>query len=300
MNYIDFEQENQFYVAMVQEDGTVKYQKYHAEHIIAGDTDSGYFKLPDAFNELTNEETVEICDEICDITNKSFDDFCQNVFNMPASRNGSIAADREAVSDKSLFLTKKRYIMHVINMEGEWVDELKIKGVEIIKSDTSPIVKKMLMELVNMILDDKNRDQVKARIKTMKEEFYNAPITQISSPASCKTLLKAQRQLEETGTLKGCHYSARAAIFYNSMCSDRDTIIRAGDKVGIVYIRNPKSKYVAYPIDAQELPDWLDDLIIDYDAEWEKADKKLNNYLTSMGWDITSLNKNLKKELFGF
>ena len=300
MIYEDFKDINRFYVPIPLDDGTIKYTEYHADNIIAGDTDSGYFKLPSTFDDLSNQEVVELCDEICEVTNASFDEYCSRVFNMPSSRNGSIAADREAVSDKSLFLTKKRYIMHIVNMEGKWVDELKIKGVEIIKSDTAPIVKKMLMELVNMILDDKTREEVLLRIKAMKTEFYSASLKELASPAGCKTLLKAQKQLEETGAMKGAHYSARAAIFYNSMCSDRDTFVRAGDKVGIVYIRHPRSKYFAYPIDATELPDWIDDIIIDYDAEWEKADKKLTNYLTSMGWDLASRNTQLKKELFGF
>jgi DNA polymerase elongation subunit (family B) len=300
MIYKDFQEINRFFVPIPQDDGNILYTEYHADNIIAGDTDSGYFKLPSTFDQLSNEEVVEICDEICEITNASFDEYCSRVFNMPKERKGSIAADREAVSDKSLFLTKKRYIMHIVNMEGKWVDELKIKGVEIIKSDTAPIVKKMLMELVSMILDDRTRTEVMNRIKGMKKEFYAAEIKDLASPSGCKTLLKAQKQLEETGTMKGAHYSARAAIFYNSMCSDRDTFVRAGDKVGIVYIRHPQSKYLAYPIDATELPKWIDDIIIDYDAEWEKADKKLTNYLTSMGWDMVSRNNQTKKDLFGF
>lgn len=299
--YNDFEQINHFWLPVQNVDGSVKMQEYYANFQQAGDTDSCYMGVPDVLQGIEDiDEFTDICDDIAAITNEGFNDFCKMAFNMPDSRKGSVAADREAISDKSLFLTKKRYIMHLVNMEGEKVDKLKIMGVEIIKSDTSAAVKKLLMDLVNFILDGKDMDFVLNEVSNMKSWFYEQSYRDVCIPASCKTFLAAQKTVEATGSMKGLHYSARAALFYNTQCQTNDVQVRAGDKIGIVYIKHPDSKYIGFPVDADFLPDWMDDIIIDYATMWDKAYKKLTNYLESMGWDIASRKKEVKKSLFGF
>lgn len=299
MSYIDFEQTNKFWLPVVQSDGSIKMEKYFSNFQTAGDTDSCYMKIPESMHCLGEDEITEICDEVASITNDAFNGFCASAFNMPESRFGTIAADREAISDKALFLSKKRYIMHLVNMEGEKVDKLKIMGVEIIKSDTSKFTKKILMAMVNLILDGCSRDEVLERIKEHKNSIYDADIQDLASPAGCRTLLKAYKQLEEVGDLKGIHHTARSAIFYNTQCGVKDQKIRAGDKIGIVYIKHPKSKYLGFPKDAPYLPDWLDDIVIDYATHWEKTMVKITNYLESMEWDSRSMTQNLRKDLFG-
>ncbi|WGH49526.1 DNA polymerase [Alishewanella phage vB_AspM_Slicko01] len=299
MEYTDFEEENKFWLPVEQVDGSIKMTKYHSNFQVAGDTDSCYMRIPEEFNILEKGEMIEFCDQIASITNDGFDGFCKSAFNMPESRFGTIAADREAVSDKSLFLSKKRYIMHLVNMEGKDVDKLKIMGVEIIKSDTSKFTKKILMDVVNMILDGKQREEVLATIKERKSMIYDAELHDLATPAGCRTILKAYKQLEETGGLKGIHFTARSAIFYNTLCGDKDQKIRAGDKIGIIYIKNTKSKYLGFPKDATYLPDWMDDIVIDYDTHWDKSFKKIENYLESMGWDNKSMTQSIRSNLFG-
>lgn len=299
MIYNDFEKTNEFWLPVVKDDGSLKMEKYFSNFQTAGDTDSCYMKVPEELHDLDEDDITQICDDVAGITNEAFDLYCNSVFNMPTTRFGTIAADREAISDKALFLSKKRYIMHLVNMEGEKVDKLKIMGVEIIKSDTSKFTKKILMTMVNLILDGCNRDQVLEKINEHKNSIYDCDIHDLASPAGCRTLLKAYKQLEEIGTLKGIHHTARSAIFYNSLCGVKDQIIRAGDKIGIVYIKNPKSKYLGFPKDATYLPDWLDDIVIDYNTHWEKTLVKITNYLESMEWDNRSMTQNLRRNLFG-
>lgn len=298
-DYIDFQKTNHFWLPVVKPDNTIKMELYHSTFQTAGDTDSCYMKVPDMLHELGEDEITEICDEVAGITNEAFNDFCKSAFNMPEERFGTIAADREAISDKALFLSKKRYIMHLVNMEGEKVDKLKIMGVEIIKSDTSQFTKKILMAMVQLILDGCDRQQVLDRVAEHKSSIYDCTLQELASPAGCRTLLKAYKQLEEVGDLKGIHHTARSAIFYNDQCGVKDQKIRAGDKIGIIYIKHPRSKYLGFPKDAAYLPEWIDDIIIDYATHWDKTMVKITNYLESMGWDDRSMTQNLRKNLFG-
>lgn len=243
---------------------------------------------------------ISIADEVGDVINDSFPDFIQHAFNIPKDRKNSITTGREIVSDRSLFLSKKRYIMHVIDDEGERVDKLKIMGVEIKKSNTPDVVKDMLLDVVNMILDGLDGHVILSNIKKMKRDYQDEEIKRIATPMSCKGIRKGEEAYAETGSLKGIPWHVRAAMFYNSQCSVTDKKVVAGDKIGIVYIKNPKSKYIAYPIDINNFPSFMDELIVDWDTQWEKAYKKIEAYISSVGLDVKGRKRATRKELFGF
>lgn len=285
-------------------DGKYQWEYIHLNNLIYGDTDSAYLTL-DKMLEVVGEgqdldKIVEIADTVGEVTNLAFPDFCMHAFNCPADRAGVIKTARETVSDKSLFLSKKRYILHVVDDEGKRIDKLKIVGVELKKSDTSIAIKKLLGELVNMILDGLEMDHVLDTIDDMRRSFTEFTPHEIAKPISIKTLKKCEDMLAATGSDKGFPYQVRAAMFWNENCTNLDKRNLSGEKVALLYIRHPKSKYIAFPIDMVTFPDWFHQFNIDYDTEWEKAKKKLVNYLTAMGWDVASRKKAIREDLFGF
>lgn len=208
---------------------------------------------------------------------------------------------REVVSDKSFFLTKKRYIMHIINDEGEKVDKMKIMGVELIKSDTSIAVKTILREFVDLILNQGTDDQIIAlRDQTRRDFDHRWSYSELATPLNTKSLQKVIDTYKATGSLKGAHYSARAALFWNDMCEQADKPISAGEKIGLIYIKHPKSKYIGFPIDMQTPPLWWGDIYIDYKREWESALKKIENYLSVLGLDVLGRKQAIAKSMFEF
>lgn len=302
MEYNDFEELNTIWGWRDAPDGGYAFDKIEITNAIAGDTDSIMLTMERALEgkNVDVDELINIADTIGELTNETFPAFCEHAFNCPAERRDTIKTDREVVSDKSLFLSKKRYIMHVIDSEGQRVDKLKIMGVEIKKSDTSKAIKKMLMDLVNLILDGMDMDGVLSEIKRMKKDFKTFPVTEIAKPINVKTLKKCEDAFKMTGSEKGFPYQVRAAMFWNRQCGLKDSRIVPGDKIGLVYIKNKNSKYVGFPIDTTKFPSWFDELVIDYDTEWEKANKKLESYLSSIGWDVQGRKDSIRTELFGF
>lgn len=158
----------------------------------------------------------------------------------------------------------------------------------------------MLSELVNAILDGKTEEEVLSLVKKMKHDFKSKPANQIAKPINVKTLKKCQDMYDTTGDMKGFPYQVRAAMFWNSLCGNRDKKIVPGDKIGLIYIRDSRSKYIGFPIDIVEFPSWFSELVVDYETEWNKAHKKLESYLSSIGWDIQGRKDAIKKDLFGF
>lgn len=298
--HTDFEEENVVW-GWVHRNGVWDFAPVHIDNAVAGDTDSIMLSMQklvdDGFTE--QEDLIAAADEIASMTNESFPDFIQHAFNAPADRRLTVQTDREIVSDKSFFLTKKRYIMHVINEEGKPADKLKIMGVELKRSDTSEAVKSILRRIVDIILDDGDLDDIQKAIVEEKEKFYQLGYVDIAKPTGCKTLAKYEALYNETGSMKGVPYQSAAALFYNSLCGVSDKKVMPGDKLGIVYIRHPRSKYIAFPKDEDFFPPWLDDIMIDYDTNWAKAEKKINNFLEAMEWDLPSRKHQVAQDLFG-
>lgn len=280
------------------------YVPHTLRHLIFGDTDSCGIRLSAPLIEHLDtdpKQIVEFSDMIAELVNDSFPKYCMDIFNCPPDRSLIIDTAREVVSDKSFFLSKKRYIMHVINSEGKDVDELKVMGVELIKSDTSIAIKKILWEFVNLILDGGTDDDImELRRKTRLEWTTRWSFRELATPLNTKSLQKVIDTFNATGDLKGAHYSARAAIFWNDMCGQLDKPVSAGEKIGLIYIKHPKSKYIGFPIDMQSPPTWWGEIYIDYDREWKSAEKKIENYLTVLGLDVLSRKQEVAKSMFNF
>jgi hypothetical protein len=277
------------------------FEHIHVNHLIAGDTDSAMLKIPEVYaSKLTEEELIAKADEVGRRVNQSFPDFVQFAFNCPAVRSDSIKTAREVVADKGFYLSKKRYILHIIDSEGKRVDKMKIQGVEIKKTGTATFTKRILMEIVNMILDGADVHQLNSRIAEFKREYMDTSLLEIANISNCKTLKDAQDYYVAFGELrKGTHYTAKAAIHYNLKCTQYDSPIMPGEKIKLLYCRDVLN-VIGFPVDMTTLPEWFNDIIIDRELMWGKVNKTITNYLESMGFDLKSRKAALSRDLFGF
>jgi DNA polymerase elongation subunit (family B) len=268
------------------------YQEYQSKYLIAGDTDSAYIDLGDVFDaDADVKDVVEFADFIGKTTNDSFKHFMKDVFNVPDDRAEIIQTDREVVSDKSYFLAKKMYVMHVVNEEGVDVDKLKMMGVSIKKTDTPVVVQNMLKDLVNMLMDRKSYEEVNKFITEFKAHYKTLPMLDIGKPIGVKSFTKYDTSYQKTGSMKNFPYHVRASIYYNELCGTNDLKIDSNDKVRIVYIKHPKYKYIALPVDVEEYPSFVDGLHIDWNTMWNTVQQKIDIFLTPIGYDRDSRQK---------
>jgi len=284
----------------------LRYETIDPEFVIAGDTDSVYLDIDSLFDADTNpDDVVAFSDSLGKNINATFDEMLGKVFNIPKAKRHIVNTEREAVSDKSVFFGKKKYSMHVIDMEGKKVDKLKQMGLEIIKSDTPVVIQNFLQDIVNLMLDHATYDDIKKVVGDFKEVYYTMTMTQIGRPTNIKVLnkyyAKFQRQLteankrdtlhgvsvEDSDPMKGLPYHAKAAIIYNMMCGTNDVEIRAGDKMRITYVKDESFKAIGIPADLEdhEIPQFVKDMQIDYKVMWDKVVNKLDNYLVPIGYD---------------
>lgn len=201
----------------------------------------------------------------------------------------AIQAEREAIADVGVMLSKKKYYMRVFDLEGVRYSKdepyMKKMGLEIIKSSTPKFVKDYLSQSINTILDS-DSDDMYNWLESIKGKFTEEPITNISKTTSVSKINYHQGE-------KGVPINSRAAIAHNNYISSRPELsskyaaINAGDKMKIVYLKpnNPIGENVVGFID-----DSFIELLrehIDYDTCWDKyMISPLNIMINPLGWDM--------------
>lgn len=255
-----------------------KYVDYEPKHVIMGDTDSVVMDLSCIYDRSAAiADVTKTGDDIGVIVNDAFSDFLIDTFNIPKKRTSIIETEREIISDKSYFLGKKTYVMHVIDSEGVICDKMKMMGVAMKRSDTPVIIQDLLSELVDMIMDGASFETVETYILDFKEEYESKSIFEIGRPTSVKHM--------------NPHATAghiTAARYYNSLCTPNDIKIRAGDKVKVVYLDDKEHKSIAFPTDLTHLPNFFNDLEINWSRQWETVYNKIEVYLKPIGYDFES------------
>jgi DNA polymerase elongation subunit (family B) len=221
---------------------------YGYDSMLAGDTDSSYHTLSPIVNQyvkenpnVTKDDIVTFCSDFCEeklqpVINETLAELSTylNCYEPEAQ-----AMDREIVADSGFFVAKKKYVARVLDVEGVRLTspKLKVMGLEIVRSSTPALCRKKLKESIEIILD-KEEHEVQEYIKEVKEEFYNAPLEDISRVSGVS---KINYDLH---TSKSIPINSRASIVHNLLVEKLDLgnsyePITPADKIKYVMLRTP-------------------------------------------------------------
>ena len=276
--------------------------------IIYGDTDSVYFSAWPALKDEVQqgrmdwgkETCMKLYDTISDEVNDTFPSFMEKAFHCPRSHGKIIAAGREIVASKGLYITKKRYAVLVYDLEGFRTDtdgkpgKVKAMGLDLKRSDTPPIMQDFMSELLLDVLTGAEENDIVEKIKTFKHEFHSRPGWEKGTPKRVNnlTMYGAKEEREGKATMPG---HVRAALNWNrlkEMNSDNYSQgIVDGMKTIVCKLKDNPLGYtsVGYPTDESQLPQWFKDLPFN-DAEMEQSviTSKVENLLGVLDWDLES------------
>lgn len=296
--------------------------KHEGGAIIYGDTDSCYFsaahllKADPEYKEgdFDKETAIELYDSLSEATNETFPTFMMASFNTSKERGEIIAAGREVVASKGLFIKKKRYALMVYDKEGERLDvdgklgKIKAMGLDQKRSDTPQAIQKFLEHVLDMILSGKPEKEILDYISTFRQdEFRTWDSWDKGTPTGVNGLTRYNDLLVKAkGRKVNMPGHVRAAINWNKLRKINDDKfsleINDGAKVIVCKLKsNPmKMTSIAYPRDEQHLPDWFKDLPFDDKLmEAGVVDKKLENLMWVLDWDLKSTkNESNFKSLF--
>ena len=292
--------------------------------IIYGDTDSCYFSAWPVLKEdveqgkmaWSKEICIQLYDSIAEQVNTSFPGFMEQAFHCPRDMGSLIKAGRETVADRGLFITKKRYAVNAIDIEGNRLDvkgkigKTKATGLDLKRSDTPKVIQDFLLEILNKLLAGAGRDEIVERIREFKYEFKERPGWEKGSPKRVNNLTKygADEANSKTGKANMPGH-VRAALNWNNlrrMNGDNYSMQIVDGMKTIVCKLRPNAlgwTSIGYPTDEQRLPQWFKDLPFD-NAEMEATvvDGKVDNLLSVLDWNLASATNtdNTFTSLFSF
>ena len=307
--------------AYINECVTGKYD-HLGEAVIYGDTDSCYFsawpvlqkEVEQGRMEWSKETCITLYDSIADQVNESFPTFMEQAFHCPRDMGSLIKCGREMVADRSLFITKKRYAVNIIDLEGKRLDvngkigKTKATGLDLKRSDTPKVIQDFLLEILNSLLAGTDKDTIVGKIREFKYKFMERPGWEKGSPKRVNNLTKyaADEAREGKANMPG---HVRAALNWNNlrrMNSDNYSMqIVDGMKTIVCKLKSNALGWtsIGYPTDEQRLPAWFTELPFDNDLmEATVVDKKVDNLLGVLEWDLASATntENTFTSLFSF
>ena len=286
--------------------------------VIYGDTDSVYFSAFPVFKkeiergelDWSRDKIIELYDRVSEEVNATFPGFMNQAFNVPETYGKVIAAGREVVASKGIFITKKRYAVLIYDKEGKRKDkddspgEVKAMGLDLKRADTPDYMQKFLEEILLMVLTNQEQPAIMDKIVEFRTSFRDKPGWDKGTPKRVNNLTNHTAIFQKTGKCGIGH--ALAAINWNRLkkaFSDQYSLdITDGMKTIVCKLKsnNMGITSISYPIDEKRLPQWFKDMPFD-DGAMEQAiiDNKIDNLIGVLKWDLQSTQlKNNFSDLF--
>jgi DNA polymerase elongation subunit (family B) len=208
---------------------------------------------------------------------------------MGAYRN-AMSMKLEKITNRTIFLGKKRYLMNTLSSEGVHYETPKISmtGVEAIRSSTPQLCRDEMKKMFVTILGGTEKE-VQKRIAEFKESFFEMTADQIGKTSGTDDIGKF---VEGEGYKKGCPIHVRGSILFNNALKDFNLErsyepIKSGDKVKFVYMKLPnpiRENVISFP---GTLPKELKlEDYIDYEVQFEKVFlKPMKSILDAVNWN---------------
>ena len=275
------------------------------DYVLASDTDSVYITFDELVNKsfktegmasenesgLQRERVVGFLDRLAREKIEPFiDKSYQNLAEYVSAYDQKMSMKREVIADKGIWTAKKRYILNAWDIEGVKYKEpqLKIMGIEAVKSSTPEPCREKIKEGLKIIMNGTEKE-LNTFIQKFREEFMTLPPEEIAYPRSVNGLSK----FSDSNQLfaKGAPIHVKGAILYNHLVrknklSNKYPYILEGDKIKFINLKQPNLYQCSSISFITSLPKELDfHKIIDYDIQFEKSFvEPLNFILQKINW----------------
>lgn len=270
------------------------------DYVVAADTDSLYINLGKVVELAYGKQDID-----ADSALKIISSFCKQKIEPLLAKHFELLAThtnafdqkmhmkQEAVATKALWQGTKRYICDVLVSEGARLasPDLKMVGIEAIRSSTPEVCRKMIKKVLEMTMRGSQEEVIDA-IDKFSIEFMSLPVEAIASPRSVSDL----RKYHDSASIyqKGTPIAVKAALVHNHLLRELDLEhvyqpINEGEKVKYIILREPNPVHSTAIGFIDVLPEEFG--LHDYVDKWEQFQKTflapLDAILQVMGWSTT-------------
>jgi DNA polymerase elongation subunit (family B) len=289
--------------------------------VIASDTDSLYMELTDLLkkrnpdlNYNDREEKINrlliLTEELQTVANGNLNNITQNLFNMHGKHH--FVLKQEVIAEKAYWAGKRRYAMYIVNKEGVEIEELEMKGLDIMKSNFPPYFRNFGEELIKSILFGKSKTEIDKFVMNFKDSMHTIEWIKLLKPTGLKKLDEYIERRPMAGELFSklklkCPINTKAAIITNDLIRHKNKQkqypeFTLGDKMYIAYLKpNPYKIDVVGYNGYHDMPEitTLINKYIDRDGLFDSVIRnKLETVYQDIGWDL-NLNP-YKAQFFSF
>jgi DNA polymerase elongation subunit (family B) len=291
------------------------------DYIVTSDTDSLFIQVKDlilfrkpelatADQETIVQEVLKVATEIQSLANNYLNTLVQELFNIKfPDEPHYFELKQEVVLDRGYFAGKRRYAMHIVNKEGVTVDELDVKGLDLMKSNFPPIFRKFGEHIINEIMFGKEKSDIDKQILDFRTSIRTVDWKKILKPTGLKKMKEYIASPPMTGDIFSrlglkCPINTKAAIYANDILrfkklDKKYPTFQIGDKIYIVYLKdNPYRIDVVALNGYNDAPELLEfaEKYIDRDGLFDSVMKnKLESLYSDLGWGAVVLNQNINK-----
>ena len=287
------------------------------DYVVTSDTDSLFIQVKDILIakgiDLSNKEaciaaTLEVATEIQKISNEFIGKFALKAFHIPNDREHFFELKQEVVIERGYFSGKRRYAMYIVNKEGVPVEELDMKGLDLMKSNMPVTYKKFGESIIQEIMFGKTREDINKRIVEFKKFLKTQSWDVVAKPTGVKQIRKYIKRSPRNGEIFSelelkCPINTKAAIWYNDLLRFKKL-----DKTYSCFVEGDKMKYVTLKKNPYNItvigfsgndPEFITNLIEEYVDREEVFNSVLLNKLqtiySDLSWDFPSLNENVTR-----
>jgi DNA polymerase elongation subunit (family B) len=289
--------------------------KSDKQYICISDTDSMYIELGDLlrhrYPSTTKEEKdkyiLEMALEIQDEANFNLNTMCKNLFNIDASKH-YFQLKQEVIATGILVTGKRRYAMYVTNKEGVAVEELDMKGLELMKSNMNKRFKGFGEQFIKDILFGKPKHELDNSIINFYKLVKTLDPRELGKPTGVKQIasyIQPARSGEMFSSFRlKAPANTKAAVRYNDLLKFKrldkqyESIIE-GDKIFIINLKANPYKLETVGLPNAKVPDEIEAFVktyIDVDEIFESLLlNKLKELYKDLKWEFPALNPNVAK-----
>jgi len=274
------------------------------DHCIYIDTDSVFYSatpiVKKRFPDLDvknidkmSKAILNIADEVQLYLNQGYDYFAKKFCNLDKHR---FDIKQEVIAKSSLFVTKKRYALKIINDNGKKVDKMMVKGLDTVRSSFPTAMREMLSKVLEDIMMDVPKHTLDKFIINFKDSMKLMEFDKIAIPTSVKGITKyynPDAQIFKSYKL-GTPIHVKSSIIYNDFLKynkllNKYNLIANGEKIKWIYLKqNPLGlKTIAYKgyEDPPEILDFIRQFINPNKLYKQALHKKIMMLYQALGWD---------------
>lgn len=290
-------------------------------YVIASDTDSLYMELTDLLKhrnpDLKYEDRKEkinrllvLTEELQQVANDNLNSISKDLFNM--NNDHHFVLKQEVIAEKAYWSGKRRYAMYIVNKEGVEIEELEMKGLDIMKSNFPPLFRNFGENMIKNILFGKEKTEIDKDVMEFKQLVSTIEWIQLLKPTGLKKMDEYIERRAMPGDLFSklklkCPVNTKAAIRYNDILRHKKLSTKypeftIGDKMYIANLKPNPYQIDTIGYNGYNDPEDITQLInkyFDRDGLFDSVMRnKLETLYTDIGW-VFNLNP-FKARFFNF